>query len=116
MPGYNKEVFYGRVNCIASLGSVIVGLNSYNINEGVTPAKLAYYSPNKIGILFDKGSNENGSTIMVYNSLGVEITTKNVVAHMYNKTINTSSYAQGIYFIHINDNKNQYQQTLKFVK
>lgn len=95
---------------------VLDGSDSSSTNEGFSPAKLAYYNPNEIGVLFEKGSNKNGCGIEVYNSFGKKIMTERISKNVENQSINITSFAQGIYFLHIVENDNGFEQTIKFMK
>jgi hypothetical protein len=114
MPNYNNEVFFGRVNCLASLNNVAVGLQENK--KSVINIKLAYLNKDEIGVLFDASTNKEKVTISVYDISGKLISSKKIEADKYNYILNIYEFPQGIYILNVSDELKKSNQSFKFVK
>lgn len=111
--GYSDEVFYGNVNCLASLLNPGVGIKEISkVEEGIN---LGYLSKDEALVLFNKGTNEKGSSIKIYDISGRIVGTEAVEANKNTFVLNTAKYTDGVYVINVSTNKN-IQATFKYIK
>jgi hypothetical protein len=114
IPGYNKEVFFGRVNCLASLNGVALSLDEVNIETN--HFNVAYLNQNEIGILFDNNTNLNGSIVSIYDMSGKLISTSEIEPNTNNHIVNTTFLSKGIYILNISDKNGTFNQSVKIAK
>lgn len=114
IPGYNKEAFYGRVNCLAAVNGVTLSLDEAKIKN--PNFKVVYLNENEIGVLFDNNANPNGSKVSVYDMTGKLISNVEVAPNTNSYIVNTTFLSKGIYILNILDKKGTFNQSVKIVK
>ncbi len=114
LPGYNPNLFYGRVNCIKALTTVAVGIKEYSkSNVGLEFVRL---SEKEIGIFFNKGFNDKGSIISVYDVAGKRLLKIDIEPNASSYMLSTENYLQGMYIITVTNKIEQNGQAYKFIK
>lgn len=114
IPNYNKEVFFGRVNCLASLNNIAVGLQEHKKSD--LNIKLAYLNKDEIGVLFDISSKKEDVTISVYDISGKLISSSKTESDKYSYILNISDFSQGVYILNVSDEIKGANQSFKFVR
>lgn len=114
-PGFNEEMFEGRLNCIKSLNDITLSLEELSYSQQQV-INMAYYNENEFGLFFNNDLSNSQYIIEVYNLSGQKISTHKSTPNVYDITINTMGYANGIYLVNVRDTKGQFVQTLKYVK
>jgi hypothetical protein len=82
------------------------------INEGI---KLAYVGKDENAILFNKGTNSDGSLMKIYDISGRLLEVNQIEKNENTFIWNTSKYSEGVYVVNVTTNKNL-QATFKFIK
>jgi hypothetical protein len=111
--GYSDEMFFGRLNCYNSLQNPTTNIKeNTSIEEGI---KLGYLSNNEALLLFNKGTNDKGSIVKIYDISGRIIERITLDSGKNTYTLNTTKYTAGVYVINVTTNKNT-QATFKYIK
>lgn len=111
--GYSDEMFFGRVNCYQSLQNPTTGIKeNRNIDEGI---KFGYLSKDESILLFNKGTNDKGSLLKIYDISGRLIDSIVLAANENTYLLNTTKYPEGVYVVNVITNKNT-QATFKYIK
>jgi subtilisin family serine protease len=101
-PGYNDEMFYGRVSCINSINSVPLGIDDL---ESISKLNIIRLNENDF-VLFIPESNDF-QDIEVINSIGQKIKTLSIEPNQISTDINLSNCSNGIYFILLKNKNGQ---------
>lgn len=99
-PGYNEEMFYGRVSCINSINSVPL-----NVDDLTSMPKLNIVKLNESEFVIFLPESNDFQDIEIINSIGQKIRTFSTEPNQKSTEINLFNSSSGIYFI-ILKNKN----------
>jgi len=107
-PGYNNEMFYGRVNCLNSL-NLTVGIHENELQQ----LTLLTVSQNNYVLILPE--NSGSQRIEIVNTLGQIVWKNEINAHEYQAEFSLEKYASGAYFLNLFQN-NQLIGNTKLVK
>lgn len=93
-PGYNDEMFYGRVSCINSINSVPLGVDDL---ESISKLNIIRLNESEF-VLFIPESNDF-QNLEIINSVGQKIKATSIEPNQLTLDINLSNCSNGVYFL-----------------
>ena len=115
--GYNKEMFYGRINCPRALSDVNQIIPPFlSIGDNLKTLEDVYLSYiNKETLRIDIRNKSKNLEISIYAISGQLISAKTLINDK-TLTLNISNYSSGMYFIKVLDSDKMQSKTFKFIK
>lgn len=119
-PGYNNEMFYGRVNCPNALSEVDEINNPFPLKIGefrktFSNVFLRYLNKDELQISINTEDKNQNVSIKIFAINGQLIQEMNNISEsIFN--INISNLSNAMYFINIEDKANQLAKSIKFLK
>lgn len=101
-PGYNDEMFYGRVSCINSINSVPLGIENLG---AISKLNIIRLNESEY-ILFIPESNEF-QDVEIINSIGQKMKTLSIEPNQLSTEIDLSNCSNGVYFIMLKNKTGQ---------
>ncbi|WP_169312095.1 S8 family peptidase [Fluviicola taffensis] len=97
-PGYNNEMFYGRVSCINSLNQVL-GINENSLQK-LTVQSFTNY--NYVLVLPEFKENQR---VTIVNALGQTVWEESVVESKYGVEFSMEKFSSGLYLLNLYENE-----------
>lgn len=97
-PGYNDEMFYGRVSCINS-----INLEPLGLEENVTNSKLTVIRLSEESFLIYLPTDNSIHGIEIYNSVGQLIKTEELELNQKSIEFDLKNCSTGFYFVKLTD-------------
>lgn len=113
-PGRSFEMQYGRVSCIATLQSVVAGIN--DVTSPPIDINVFNSSGNELTIYYNLNGKEKQISLIIYDALGRQVSSTILQGEYHEAKINTDKFGTGIYFIGFYSGRNGLIKSHKFFK